>query len=496
MEQNRFFRKLLICSALIWVVILMIGVGAVQLFSAETALVIVMVLLAITLVFGVFYYAKARRKINSELLQSVAVDDLTGLPTKQQHKIEATQILKENKGNFAYISCDIVDFKFFNETYGYAYGNIALKNIASVLIKEMKKNELISRTTGDHFCMMLSYTNVKALEERILKMMEKVSDFPTDDKGGMHKAVFRCGVYLIRNDDDINMVRSRANMARKTISKCLSTRINLYSEEDLAKELERKELEEELRHAVERKELLVYFQPKFDITSEKVIGAEALVRWNHPIKGMLPPGIFIPLCEENGFICTVDFYMLEEVCRQMKQWKDAGKQLIKVSVNFSRLHLSNKEFVDKLVEVVESYGLKPENLEIELTETVAYEEMENLLEVMHQIKEAGFGLSMDDFGSGYSSLNLLREMPVDVLKLDKGFLDDCGGNDSTREKRIISHVISMAKDLEISVLAEGVETMQQKEFLRESNCDMIQGYYYAKPMPTEKFVNYLEVISA
>lgn len=492
MEQNRYFKRMLFCSAVFWVVILMGGLGAVKLYSAETALVIVLVGLTIALVFGAVYYRKARRKINSELLQTVAVDDLTGLPTKQQHKMEATQILKENKGKFAYVSCDIIDFKFFNETYGYAYGNIALKNIASGLLKEMKKNELISRTTGDHFCMMLNYTTEEALKERILKMLDKVSSFPTDDKGGKHNAVFRCGVYLIRQEDDINMVRSRANMARKKIAKCMTTTINLYSKDDLAKELERKELEEELRFAVEKRELVVYFQPKFDISSEKVIGAEALVRWNHPTKGMLPPGMFIPMCEESGFICTVDFYMLEEVCKQMKQWKEAGKKLIKVSVNFSRLHLSNKGFVDKLVEVVRSYGLEPANLEIELTETVAYEEMNNLLDVMRQIKEAGFGLSMDDFGSGYSSLNLLREMPVDVLKLDKGFLDDCGGNNSTREKRIISHVISMAKDLEISVLAEGVETKQQKDFLRESNCDMIQGYYYAKPMPTDKFATYLE----
>ena len=473
----------------------MVSVGTVKLYSAETALVIVFVALAIALILGAIYYRRARRKINRELLQSVAVDDLTGLPTKQQHKMEATQILKDSKGKFAYVSCDIVDFKFFNENYGYAYGNIALKNIASILLKEMKKNELLSRTTGDHFCMMLNYKDEESLKERILSLMEKVSDFPIDEKGGMHKAVFRCGIYLIRKDDDINMVRSRANMARKAISKCIDTKINLYSEEDLAKELERKELEEELRYAVEKKELLVYFQPKFDITSEKIIGAEALVRWNHPQRGMLPPGVFIPICEENGYICTVDFYMLEEVCRQMKKWKDAGKRLIKVSVNFSRLHLSNKGFVDKLVETVKRYDLEPANLEIELTETVAYEEMENLLEVMHQIKEAGFGLSMDDFGSGYSSLNLLREMPVDVLKLDKGFLDDCGGNSATREKRIISHVISMAKDLEISVLAEGVETVQQKEFLRESNCDMIQGYYYAKPMPTDRFTTYLEPIN-
>ncbi len=492
MEQKRFYKKMLFCSVVFWVVILMVSMAAIQLHSTESALVIVFILMTIAFVFGAFYYNRARRKINSELLQSVAVDDLTGLPTKQQHKLEATQILEENRGKFAYVSCDIVDFKFFNETYGYTYGNISLKNIASILLKQMKKDELLSRTTGDHFCMLLGYKKEEELKERILNMMELVSDFPTDEQGGMHKAVFRCGVYLIRKEDDINMVRSRANMARKAIPKCISTTINFYSDEDLARELERKELEEEVRYGVERKELVVYFQPKFDIASEKVIGAEALVRWNHPQRGMLPPGMFIPLCEENGFICVVDFYMLEEVCKQMKMWKDAGKRLIKVSVNFSRMHLSNKGFVDKLVETVRKYDLEPANLEIELTETVAYEEMKNLLEVMRQIKEAGFGLSMDDFGSGYSSLNLLREMPVDVLKLDKGFLDDCGGNSATREKRIISHVISMAKDLEISVLAEGVETVQQKEFLQESNCDMIQGYYYAKPMPTERFVTYLE----
>ncbi len=496
MEQKRFLIKMLFCSVVFWVVILMIGIGTTKFYSAESALVIVFVLLAIALVTSVIHCSKARRKISRELLLSVAVDDLTGLPTKQQHKMEATQILKECRGNFAYVSCDIVDFKFFNETYGYAYGNIALKNMASILVKEMKKNELVSRTTGDHFCMLLSYKEEGALKERILRMLDKISDFPTDDNGGKHKAVFRCGVYLIRKEDDINMVRSRANMARKAIPKCISTRINLYSEEDLARELERKELEEELRRAVEERELLVHFQPKFDIMSEKVIGAEALIRWEHPVRGMLPPGRFIPLCEENGYICTIDFYVLEEVCSKMKEWKDAGKKLIKVSVNFSRMHLSNKGFVDRLVKVVRGYELEPANIEIELTESVAYEEMGNLLEVMHQIKEAGFGLSMDDFGSGYSSLNLLREMPVDVLKLDKGFLDDCGGNSATREKRIISHVISMAKDLEISVLAEGVETMQQKEFLKESNCDMIQGYYYAKPMPMEQFSNYLEKVTS
>lgn len=491
MKERKVLRTMIFGSIGIFSVVLVISFVLAGFYSAKHALIAVMILMMLAFAGVIVFYMKERRELDSEIMQSVAVDDLTGLPTKQQHKIEATQILSETYGKYAYVSVDIADFKFFNENYGYAYGNVALKHITAVWSKCLKKKELLSRTTGDHFCMLLRYNNQQEFEERIRQMMDKASDFPIDDKGNSHKAMFRCGIYPIRGGEDINMIRSRADMARKRLSKCYETSLAFYSEADLARELEKKELETDVRRAVEEKELMVYFQPKFDIMSEKVIGAEALIRWNHPEKGMLSPGKFIPLCEENGFICTVDFYVLDEVCRKMKQWKDSGCKLIKVSVNFSRLHLSNKDFVDRLVNTVKSYELEPSNLEIELTETVAYDEMETLLDVMRRIKAAGFGLSMDDFGSGYSSLNLLREMPVDVLKLDKGFLDDCGGN-STRERSIISHVISMAKDLEISVLAEGVETVQQKDFLKESHCDMIQGYYYAKPMPTESFVNYLE----
>ena len=434
---------------------------------------------------------------NQGWMLSVFADDLTGLPTKVQHKLEATRILEKNKGKYAYVSCDVADVKYVNEMYGYAYGNVALKHIASVFSGSLKKDELVSRTTGDHFCMLLKYTSVKTLEKRILDMTERASVFPIDEMGGTHKAVFNCGVYLIHGDEDINMIRARANAARNKTVSSFKTRINIYNEEDLTKELEAKELEADVVRAVQKRELEVYLQPKYDIESEEVIGAEALIRWNHPEKGMLSPNKFVPACEANGFICIIDFYVLEEVCKKLSEWKNEGKRLVKVSTNFSRLHLGNPDFVDRLIEVVKLYGLQPSNIEIELTESVAYEEMETLLKVMHQIKEAGFGLSMDDFGSGYSSLALLREMPVDVLKLDKGFLDGCNNKENaSRDKRIVYHIISMAKDLEITVLAEGVETEQQKEFLKESHCDIIQGYYYAKPMPTDCFAKFLQRISA
>ena len=437
-------------------------------------------------------------QINMEHISLKNADDLTGLPTKEQHKAEAVKILQERQcgESYAYVACDIVDFKLFNETYGYAYGNEALKYMAAIWQSNLYQKELLSRTTQDKFCMLLRYTDVWELQKRLYQMMDSVADFPINNENGCYRANFRCGIYLIRGEEDINMIRSRADMARKHLEKNMVSAIAFYNEEDITKELERRELEAELRQALKEKEFLVYFQPKYNILKEKFDGAEALIRWNHPQKGMMAPGSFIPVCEENGFICDVDFFVFEEVCRQMREWKEQGKQLLKISVNFSRLHLAAPDFVDKLVEIADRYRIPPSMMEIELTESAAYHEMDTLLAVMHKIKSAGFGLSMDDFGSGYSSLHLLRKMPVDVLKLDKGFLDDCAGDDSSREKRIIAHVISMAKDLEIMVLAEGVETDRQKEFLRESHCDMIQGYYYAKPMPVQQFAVYLESVSA
>jgi len=428
---------------------------------------------------------------------SVFADDLTGLPTKVQHKLEATRILEQKMGKYAYVSCDVAAVKYVSEMYGYAYGNVALKHIARVLSANLKPDELISRTTGDHFCMLLKYTDAKSLEKRIFAMTEQASLLPVDEIGSTHKAAFNCGVYLIQGGEDINMIRARANVARKKNETSFMTQITFYSAEDLVRELETKELEADVVRAIKEHELEVYLQPKYDIESETMIGAEALIRWNHPEKGMLPPAKFIPACEKNGFICTIDFFVLEEVCRKLSQWKEEGRQIVKISVNFSRRHLAEPDFVDRLIEAVRYYDLQTSDLEIELTESIAYDEIGTLLKVMRQIKEAGFGLSMDDFGSGYSSLSLLREMPVDILKLDKGFLDGYHGKeDAERDKRIVFHIISMAKDLEITVLAEGVETEQQKEFLKEAHCDIIQGYYYAKPMPADEFANYLKKISA
>lgn len=299
---------------------------------------------------------------------------------------------------------------------------------------------------------------------------------------------FSCGVYRIDDITDINMIRANANLARTECKKRVLEDIVFYDEELKNRRVEEKELEYEAKEALENKEFLVYFQPKYEVSTEQIIGAEALVRWNHPVRGVLSPSSFIPVFEFNGFIVDLDLYVLEQVCELISAWLKVGITPVCISVNLSRVHLYEHNLVDQLLAVVNRYNVPPKYIEFELTESAFYEETESLLRIMSEIKNAGFRLSMDDFGSGYSSLNLLRRLPVDVLKLDKVFLEDCDeADDETRGKRIVMHVISMAKDLKMEVLAEGVETKDQKEFLQEARCDMIQGYYFARPMPLKEF---------
>ncbi len=457
--------------------------------ATKGVMAIICMVLVVTVTQSVYYVASFKKKKN-EFNDVLNYDELTGLPTKPHHKNIATGILKKGRGNYAYAACDVSEFKYFNSTFSYEYGNAILKYIANVMSDALVKDETVSRTSGDHFALLLHYNDTDELTSRLMRILDTASVLPVTDDGRQPRAVFTCGVYLVGNETDINRIRARANVARKGLKKSISNQIAFYNEADFNNELEIHELQEDLLHAVDNKELVVFLQPKYGISNEEVIGAEALVRWSHKNKGLLSPNVFIPIAERIGLVKDIDFYVFGCVCRQLNQWKKEGKSIVPVSVNFSRVHLGDDDFVAKLIRVTRENDIEPKYLEIELTESAVYDEMERLLDIMYLIKEAGFGLSMDDFGSGYSSLHLLREMPVDVLKLDKGFLDDCG-DDNQREKKVISHVISLAKDLQISVLAEGVETESQKNFLQEANCDMIQGYYYAKPMPMAEFVKYI-----
>lgn len=425
-----------------------------------------------------------------EVYKAAYVDSLTGLPTKTRHKLDAQAYIDKQDRRYAYVTFDIDNFKYINEVFGYEYGNSVLIHIAEVLKRRVKEKELCARVSADKFAMMLldekGQENLTSRIERIFEAITEVREMKNGSKLCALKV--SCGVFRIKEAVDINTVRANANIARMESKSSLFDEIVFYDEELKARLLDRKQLEYDAEQALKNEEFVVYFQPKFDVSTELIIGAEALVRWNHPERGMISPGVFIPLFEANGFVIELDMYVLERVCELLAAWNAAGIPPVCISVNLSRTHLYERNLVDRLVKIVKKYGIPTECIEFELTESAFYDEMGTLLSVMEDIKEKGFRLSMDDFGSGYSSLNLLQRLPVDVLKIDREFfggLDEEEGND--RGKRIVMHVISMAKDLEMTVLAEGVETQYQKDFLEYANCDMIQGFYYAKPMPIQEF---------
>lgn len=425
-----------------------------------------------------------------EIYNTAYVDQLTGLPSKAKHKMDAQELINKNENRYAYVTFDVDNFKYVNEMFGYEYGNKVLNHIAKNIREFVKNGELCARIASDNFAMLLiDERTQKELETRIYDLFKKIME---PGKPGEVLNIcslnFSCGVYRIDGKQDINTVRANANLARTENKKSVIDEIIFYDEKLKARRVEEKELEYEAEGALINGDFLVYFQPKYDVETEKIIGAEALVRWLHPVKGMLSPALFVPLFEGNGFITEIDLYVLDRVCELIESWIKNGVPPICISVNLSRIHLYERDLVKRLSEVVSRHNVPPEYIEFELTESAFYEETENLLRIMAEIKASGFRLSMDDFGSGYSSLNLLRRLPVDVLKLDKVFLEDCEEeDDETRGKRIVTHVISMAKDLKMEVLAEGVETSNQKKFLQNAKCDMIQGYYYARPMPINEF---------
>lgn len=253
---------------------------------------------------------------------------------------------------------------------------------------------------------------------------------------------------------------------------------------EILKYLKEKNIEDNMEHALENNEFIVYFQPKVELKTNKIAGAEALVRWQNSKKELIPPNEFIPIFEKNGFITKLDIYVFEEVCKTIRKWLNEGINPIPVSVNLSRMHLQNPNFLKKYKEIQEKYEVPADLLEIELTETLVFENFEQLKKVIDDIHQMGFSCSIDDFGSGYSSLNLLKEIPVDILKLDRIFFSK---KNDKRGNSVIESIISLAKKLNMTTISEGVETISQVEFLRKADCDLVQGYVYSKPLAKDDF---------
>ncbi|MEG2140195.1 MAG: EAL domain-containing protein [Bilophila sp.] len=438
---------------------------------------------------GVFLFAHERSKNQAYILKLAFVDELTGLPNRNSLMEEKkTFSRKTQQSPYAMVVFDINNFKMVNESFGYKTGDKILCCAASVIEEEVDPDsELRARIGGDHFVLLLRYPNRDrvALEQRLRDLLNEISGMAEQNSLLSGSLSFACGVCPVAQGNLMdNRCYDYADIARKHVKGHSGSLIGFFEEEMLLAMQKEKEIELAMDKALADGEFQVYLQPKIDLQSEKLSGAEALVRWMRPGKGCVEPGFFIPLFERNGFVVKLDYAVMEQVCKQKRAWLDMGVPDQVISVNMSQYHLVHKDFVSTLETIAHKYNIAPETLEIEITESAFYSDAAAYT-VMEAIKAAGFKLAMDDFGAGYSTLNMLRRMPLDVLKIDKQFLDESEASERTRT--IISSIIHMAQSLGADVICEGVETLRQVEFLKGIGCKLVQGYFYSRPLPLWEF---------
>ena len=443
------------------------------------------IFIILLVIIAIIVFIKWREYYYKKLLHT---DTLTQIPNKQYFMKTAEKILDNNSDkSYLLTSLDARNFKLINERFGHIVGDQTLMNIAKNIKSKFHKNGLYARSQGDSFLILVEDTSQN---HELLKSLVDL-DISIHNTTN-YKVPLKIGVCPIPRYNpalSLSLYIDRANIAKKYTS-ARNTNYICYFTDDMNKKLNMKNMiESEMVRALSKGEFVVYYQPKYEIANDTIIGAEALVRWNHKEKGIISPGVFIPVFERNGFIVDLDFYVYEQVLKMQKHRLDMGKKVIPISMNVSRCHLSDTNFVDKLEAVVAKYKVPKQYIEMEITESIFSQEDSSAIALIYNLKEHGFTISMDDFGSGYSSLNLLRKVPIDTLKIDKVFIDST--EDVQRSQVIVEEIINMASKIHVKTICEGVETQSQRDFLKIAGCNMVQGYFYSKPLPYEDFSDLL-----
>lgn len=419
------------------------------------------------------------------------VDKLTGISTFSRFELDTSEIFDHETGKeYAMVTFDIDEFRYINELHGYSMGNQLLRYISGGLVGAMSGAEVCARVTGDVFVALMEWTGEGLMFKRLKKMVEGINKRLDYVIPGI-RLNFQIGVYHARpGERDIGKMMDNADIARKSIKGARKTGIAFYNKSMGEKILKTRQIEARMERALKDKEFLVYLQPKIDLESGRVVGAEALARWVDDRGNIVLPGEFIPVFESNGFIVELDFYVYEEVFKAHSYRKARGLKSLPISMNMSRFHLKSGNYVERLRALAENYQVDPSLIEVEVTETIFIENSGYVKRLVSELRSGGFKVSIDDFGSGYSSLNLLSEIDVDVLKLDRSLCRE--ENLSPKERVILKNIAAMAKELDLQVLAEGIETTGQAEFLKSIQCDSAQGFLFAKPMPMDEFFKKLD----
>jgi diguanylate cyclase (GGDEF)-like protein len=431
------------------------------------------------------------KRLEALLQHQASHDTLTGLPNRallQDRLKQAIATATRSPSPIWIIFVDLDRFKLVNDSLGHKAGDAMLKQVAARLQSAVRESDTVARLGGDEFVLILpervdgSGSLSAAVVQRILDAVAG----PMIIEG--HEFVTTCsmGIAVYPDDGaDGETLMTRADIAMYSAKEVGRNNFRFYAPAMDARLLERLRLEGELRHALERNELELHYQPQVDLRSGRIVGMESLIRWNHPELGMIPPGKFISLAEETGLIVPIGAWVMRTACAQNQAWQRAGLGRLRVAVNLSARQFAQKNLAESIMNVLDETGLAAQDLEIELTESLVMTDVERAVGVLRDLKEIGVQLSIDDFGTGYSSLSYLKRFPIHVLKIDQSFVRDIAAG--TDDAAIVALIISLAHSLKLNVIAEGVETPEQLAYLNQHGCDEMQGYLFSKPVPAAAF---------
>lgn len=443
------------------------------------------IVILIFAIYCIIYSAKTADEMTS-------VDSLTEVYNYDKLLRFANKLYKKGKlQDYSVISTNIKDFKYINQQFGSSGGDSILREYASNLYPLIGNQDLICRAGGDNFILLVKTDTVNDIAN---SLAETKVDFRSENTQKEIILKSRCGIYCIATNEEITEALNKASIALNKAR--FATSHLVYFTEDMVNEMvAEKEVLTDFENALKKEEFQVYYQPKVNMPTGMLCGAEALVRW---IKNgvIIPPYKFIPVLENDGAITDLDFYVFDHVCANIEYWLKENIKVVKVSSNFSKLHLKNKNFAEDVLSIIRRHHIDPSYIEVELTESSGYEDFEALSAFISKMKENGISTSMDDFGTGYSSLSMLQDLDVDVVKLDKSFIDHINGDendeDNIKTRKMVHNVVRMVKDLQRSVICEGIESIEQATFLVETGCTKAQGYLYNKPLPKNEFESILE----
>jgi len=442
----------------------------------------------------VFHDVSAARAMSVKMTHSAQHDVVTNLPNRLLLNDRITQsialALRQNK-SLAVIFLDLDRFKYINDSLGHKTGDKLLRSVSKRLLASVRGSDTVSRQGGDEFVILLSEISHPEDAAKSAKKILLSLSAPHSIAGQDLHIDGSIGISVYPEDGkDAETLIMNADTAMYHAKGTGRNNFQFFKGDMNLRAVERQSLESSLRHALEREQFLLHYQPKVNLDTGEITGVEALIRWQHPDRGLLSPGRFIPIAEDCGLIVQIGRWVLREACRQTREWQDAGSLRLPIAVNVSALEFRDPGFVDSVRTVLQETGLEARYLELELTEGVLLEDGQSTAAVLQELKKMGVHLAVDDFGTGYSSLSYLQQFPIDVLKIDQSFVQHITGNPD--DSPIVSAIIDMGKNLKQRVIAEGVETQGQLAFLQAQRCAEGQGYLFSRPLAAAQFAYLLE----